>query len=50
MKKIKPGPPAGSAPSANTLVNIATPASIAIAVSSAITQSADPNKSCSLSK
>ncbi len=46
IKKMSPGPPAGSAPSAKTVVKIAIPASIAIAVSKAITHSADRNKFC----
>ena len=44
IKKIRPGPPAGSAPRANTVVKIATPASIAIAVSKAITHKAEFNR------
>ena len=44
IKKINPAPPAGSAPRANTVVKIATPASIAITVSRKITQRAEFNR------
>ena len=45
--KINPGPPAGSAPTENTVVKIANPANSAIPVSSNKTQSADLRRFCS---
>ena len=50
MTKINPGPSAGLAPNANTVVNIATPANIAMAVSKNITHSAELIKFCFLSR
>ena len=44
--KINPGPSAGLAPRANTVVKIATPASIAMAVSKVITHNAELRKVC----
>ena len=46
--KIRPGPSAGFAPKAKTVVKIAMPASMAIAVSSAMTHTAEFNKFCFL--
>ena len=42
--KINPGPAPGSAPIANTVAKIATPAIIAINVSNKITHKADDNR------
>ena len=48
--KIRPAPALGSAPMANTIVKIAVPASMAIAVSRRITQIAEFKRFCFLSK
>ena len=44
ITKINPGPEAGSAPNAKTVVKIATPANIAIAVSKKITHNAEERR------
>ena len=48
--KIKPAPALGSAPIAKTIVKIAVPASIAMKVSNRITQIAELNRFCFLSR
>ena len=48
--KIKPAPALGSAPIAKTMVKIAVPANIAMKVSNRITQIAELNRFCFLSR